>query len=114
MWLGSMGQICKHKFGTGVVKNFKFGTHIDLGMSHLATTGTHSFRLSREGMSFPFNYVCSLPDVIRIILVATSMKNPGYDAVEEVITSSNHSGLYLMLICCYQLSTHHYLCTSLS
>jgi len=24
-----------HKFGTSVPRNFKFGTHIDLGMSHL-------------------------------------------------------------------------------
>jgi len=41
------GTICKfwtpfHKFGTGTPKNFKFGTQIDLGMSHLmAFFGVH-------------------------------------------------------------------------
>jgi len=38
--VGLRGQICKfwtpfYKFGTSVPRNFKFGTEIDLGMSHL-------------------------------------------------------------------------------
>jgi len=40
------GKICKcwtplHKFGNNVPRNFKFGTQIDLGMSHLMDDKLH-------------------------------------------------------------------------